>query len=43
MVYIALHLLLMRFTLMGIYVYKTNTQTKIQAKALHLPRTGIKF
>lgn len=42
-IYTALHFLLMRFTLMDIYIYKTNIQTKIQAKVLHLPRTGIKF
>lgn len=33
----------MRFTLMGIYTYKTTNQPEIQAKVLHLPRTGIKF
>lgn len=42
-IYTVLHFLLMRFTVMGTYIYKTNTQTKIQAKVLHLPRTRIKF
>lgn len=41
--YTGLHFLLMGFYLMGICIYKTNTQTKIQAKVLHLPKTGIKF